>query len=204
MDVTAFAKKVADLHIEFGLIRNPYSGRAFIDPSDKRLANSGKHRADPNIVGGERVTLIDDSIVKGNAQYTIQELLRNAEADVVDVRIAAPPILFPCYWGVDFPDQSKLIASHANGSSIEEHVQNEIRADSVRYLPALETLSIVMGDECFQKLLDAQTTDILHQAYLMNVMKDPRIGEIYNRSDYCGACFHGNNPTDTSGVYRKI
>lgn len=204
MDVDAIARDVSSLHIEFGVIRNPYSARVFIDPSDKRLATSGKHRADTNIVGGQRVTLIDDSIVKGNAQETLQFLLREAGAHAVDVRIAAPPIRHPCYWGVDFAERSKLIAAlNESGTDIEEHVRDSVRADSVKYLPPLETLRVVLGDARFDMLLQQTTHGFMKQSTLMKSLDDPEIGVIYTMSDFCGSCFHGYSPTNTSGVYEK-
>jgi amidophosphoribosyltransferase len=115
-----------------GLIKNRYIGRTFIQP-DQRLREIGvrlKFNALPEIVGGKRVVLVDDSIVRGTTSRPIVDLLRSAGAVEVHMRVHSPPIQHPCYLGVDMATYEELIAARKTIPQIAD----EIGADSLAYL----------------------------------------------------------------------
>lgn len=117
---------------ELGLIKNRYVGRTFIQPSQELRERGVKMKLSPvrGIVEGKRVVMIDDSIVRGTTSRHIVQMLRDAGATEVHVRIAAPPIVNPCYYGIDTSTREELIASN---HSIEE-MRDLIGADSLAFL----------------------------------------------------------------------
>jgi amidophosphoribosyltransferase len=117
---------------ELGLIKNRYVGRTFIQPSQELRERGVKMKLSPvrGIVEGKRVVMIDDSIVRGTTSRRIVQMLRDAGATEVHVRIAAPPIVNPCYYGIDTSTREELIASK---HSIEE-MRVLIGADSLSFL----------------------------------------------------------------------
>jgi len=115
-----------------GLIKNRYVGRTFIEP-DQRIRDLGvklKFNPLPQVIGGKRVVLVDDSIVRGTTTPEVIRLLRKAGAKEVHVRICAPPICYPCFFGVDMATRWELIAAQ---KTIPE-VRDFIGADSLGYL----------------------------------------------------------------------
>jgi amidophosphoribosyltransferase len=122
----------AGLPFRFGLIRNHYVGRTFIEP-EQRVRDFGvKLKLNPvrSLLAGKRVVLIDDSIVRGTTSRKIVRMVRDSGATEVHVRISCPPTISPCYYGVDTPEKSQLIAAN---KSVEE-IRNYIGADSLAYL----------------------------------------------------------------------
>jgi amidophosphoribosyltransferase len=120
------------LPFRFGLIRNHYVGRTFIEP-EQRVRDFGvKLKLNPvrSLLAGKRVVLIDDSIVRGTTSRKIVRMVRDAGAAAVHVRISCPPTISPCYYGVDTPEKSQLIAAN---KSVEE-IRDYIGADSLAYL----------------------------------------------------------------------
>ena len=118
--------------LEFGLIRNHYIGRTFIEPKQS-IRNFGvKIKLNPvrEILRGKRIVLIDDSIVRGTTSRKIMQIIRAAGVKEIHVRITAPPIIAPCYYGIDIPTRHELIAST---KSVEE-ICKFIGADSLGYL----------------------------------------------------------------------
>lgn len=126
-----FAQK-AGLPFELGIIRNHYVGRTFISPSDsiRHMGVRLKHNANRNLLAGKRVVLIDDSIVRGTTSQKIVQMVRDAGAKEVHMRIASPPTVSGCYYGVDTPERRKLLASRM---SVEE-MADFIRVDSLEFL----------------------------------------------------------------------
>ena len=102
------------LPYELGIIRSHYVGRTFIQPSPEGRAElvKLKHNANPATVRGKRVVLVDDSIVRGTTAKRIVGMLRQAGALEVHLRIASPPTIRPCYYGVDTPNQKQLVAAN--------------------------------------------------------------------------------------------
>ncbi|MCX7623127.1 MAG: amidophosphoribosyltransferase [Thermomicrobium sp.] len=124
------------------LIKNRYIGRTFIQP-DQRLREQGvrlKFNALPEVLAGKRVVLVDDTIVRGTTSRPIVELLKQAGAREVHMRVHSPPIKWPCYLGVDMATRDELIAAHL---SVEE-IGKAIGADSIGYL-SLEGLFRAIG-----------------------------------------------------------
>ena len=118
--------------MEMGLIRNHYVGRTFIQPQQAIRHFSVKIKLNPvrSVLEGKRVVLIDDSIVRGTTSRKIVKMVRAAGAKEVHMRIACPPTISPCFYGVDTPSKSELIAAT---HSIEE-IREFIEADSLAYL----------------------------------------------------------------------
>ena len=122
----------------FGLIRNHYVGRTFIEP-EQRVRDFGvRLKLNPvrNLLAGKRIVLIDDSIIRGTTSRKIVRMVRAAGALEVHLRISCPPTTSPCFYGVDTPSKKDLIAAN---NSIEE-IRRFIEADSLAYLslPGLE------------------------------------------------------------------
>ena len=118
--------------LEFGLIRNHYVGRTFIEPqqSIRHFGVKIKLNAQKEVLQGKRVVVVDDSIVRGTTSRKIIRMLRDAGAKEVHMRISSPPTISPCYYGIDTPTRSELIAS---ASSVEE-IRRFIEADTLAYL----------------------------------------------------------------------
>jgi amidophosphoribosyltransferase len=131
------------LPFRFGLIRNHYVGRTFIEPEQTVRDFGVKLKLNPvrSILAGKRVVLIDDSIVRGTTSRKIVRMVRDAGATAVHLRISCPPIISPCYYGVDTPVKSQLIAAN---KSIEE-IRDYIGADSLAYL-SLEGLRVACAE----------------------------------------------------------
>ena len=102
------------LPFEFGIVRNHYVGRTFIEPSDqiRHLGVKLKLNANANHLKGKRVILVDDSIVRGTTSVKIVEMVRNAGAHEVHMRISSPPIVHSCFYGIDTPERETLLAAN--------------------------------------------------------------------------------------------
>jgi len=167
---------------ELGIIRNHYVGRTFIEPQQSIRAFSVKlkHNANRVHVEGKRVILIDDSIVRGTTSVKIVQMMRDAGATEVHMRIGAPPITHPDFYGIDTPDQDSLLAAQ---NTLEE-MRAHIGADSLAFL-SVDGLYKAMGhpegrnaerpqftDHCFTGdyptgLADQQGDEKLHQLSLL-------------------------------------
>ncbi|USG66400.1 amidophosphoribosyltransferase [Brevibacillus ruminantium] len=129
---------------ELGLIKNRYVGRTFIQPTQE-LRERGvymKLSAVRKVVEGKRVVMIDDSIVRGTTSSRIVQMLREAGAKEVHVRISSPPVMNPCFYGIDTSTRDELIAS---SQSVEE-IRRYIGADSLSYL-SVEGMIDAIGRE---------------------------------------------------------
>lgn len=133
-----------------GLIRNRYIQRTFIQP-DQRLRELGvKIKLNPlrEALEGKRVVLVDDSIVRGTTKRGIVGMVRDAGAKEIQVRITAPPLRWPCYYGIDTSNRSELIAARCN--SVEE-IRKSIRADGLAYQSLdgmLKALGVPANEMC--------------------------------------------------------
>jgi amidophosphoribosyltransferase len=138
---TGYARE-SGIPVVEGLIKNRYVGRTFIEP-DQRMRDLGvklKFNPLPQILDGERVVVVDDSIVRGTTTPSVIRLLRKAGAKEVHMRICAPPIKYPCFFGVDMATRRELIAAQKSIPEIREF----IGADSLGYL-SLEGLIKAVG-----------------------------------------------------------
>ncbi len=105
---------------EYGIIRNHYVGRTFIQPTDKtrHLGVKRKHNPNKGVLAGKRVVLVDDSIVRGTTSTKIVEMVRQAGATEVHMRISSPPTAHPCFFGIDTPSYDKLLAARHDVASM--------------------------------------------------------------------------------------
>ena len=129
-----------------GFIKNRYVGRTFIQPSQSQRSNSVRIKLNviKDVVKGKRVVLIDDSIVRGTTSARIVNLIREAGATEVHMRISSPPFTNPCYFGIDIDSKENLIACQM---SIEE-IAKEIGADSLGYLSIEGVKNIAENAKC--------------------------------------------------------
>jgi amidophosphoribosyltransferase len=129
---------------ELGIIRNHYVGRTFIQPTQsiRELGVRLKHNANRAVVAGQRIVLIDDSLVRGTTSMKIVRMMREAGAKEVHFRIASPPITHPDFYGIDTPERDKLLAA---AHTIEE-MRKIIDADSLAFL-SVEGIYRAMGEE---------------------------------------------------------
>ncbi|HEY4162130.1 MAG TPA: amidophosphoribosyltransferase, partial [Dongiaceae bacterium] len=127
---------------EYGIIRNHYVGRTFIEPSDhiRHLGVKLKHNANRAKVEGQRVILVDDSIVRGTTSKKIVEMIRAAGAKEVHMRISSPPTSHSCFYGIDTPERKQLLAARMDEAAMAEF----IGADSLAFI-SIDGLYSAMG-----------------------------------------------------------
>jgi amidophosphoribosyltransferase len=115
-----------------GLVKNSYVGRTFIQPSQTIRQRGIRLKLNPlrDVIAGQRVVVVDDSIVRGNTQQAIVAMLREAGAAEVHVRISSPPVAWPCFFGIDFASRDELIA----GSMTAAEIRQSIGADSLGFV----------------------------------------------------------------------
>jgi amidophosphoribosyltransferase len=125
-----------------GLVKNSYVGRTFIQPSQtiRQLGIRLKLNPIRDVIEGKRLVVVDDSIVRGNTQRALVKMLREAGAAEVHVRIASPPVQWPCFYGIDFATRAELIAP---GLSVDE-ICRSLGADSLGYI-SIEGLTASTG-----------------------------------------------------------
>ncbi|SDS99236.1 amidophosphoribosyltransferase [Nocardioides scoriae] len=132
-----------------GLVKNSYVGRTFIQPSQTIRQLGIRLKLNPlrDVIEGKRLVVVDDSIVRGNTQRALVRMLREAGAREVHVRIASPPVKWPCFYGIDFATRAELIA---NGLSSDE-ICSSIGADSLGYIALdqlIEATTVPADDLC--------------------------------------------------------
>ncbi|MBU2340359.1 MAG: amidophosphoribosyltransferase [Alphaproteobacteria bacterium] len=132
------------LPFELGIIRSHYVGRTFIQPSDgaRHAGVKRKHNANRALVEGKRIVLIDDSIVRGTTSLSIVEMMRDAGATEVHFRVASPPTAHSCFYGVDTPERSKLLAARMDLEPMREF----IKADSLAFV-SIDGLYRAVGEQ---------------------------------------------------------
>jgi amidophosphoribosyltransferase len=140
------------LKFRFGIMRNHYIGRTFIEPQSSTRQVGVRIKLNPvrDLIEGKRVVLIDDSIVRGTTSRKIVQMVRDAGAKEVHMRISCPPTIASCYYGVDTPTRSELIAAQ---KSVEE-IREFLGANSLGYL-SLAGLREAVGDEAESKFCSA-------------------------------------------------
>ena len=144
--------RASGIPYDVGFVKNRYVGRTFIKPKQEQRESSVKVKLNvlKEVVAGKRVIMIDDSIVRGTTSSRIINLLRQAGAKEVHVRISSPAFLHPCYFGTDIPSEDQLIAS---GRTVEQ-ICDEIGADSLGYLETDKLSEMICNqtgfcDACF-------------------------------------------------------
>ncbi len=114
------------------------------DPLSRKKAVREKMRADPEVIGGKRLVVIDDSIVRGTTQAEVVGMLLEAGASEVHIRIASPQVKYPCFGGVDFPTRTELIANRMDPDTLAQH----LGASSLAYLTIGELLAVTGAGKC--------------------------------------------------------
>ncbi len=173
---------------QYGIIRNHYVGRTFIEPTDeiRHLGVKLKHNANRAVVGGKRVVLVDDSIVRGTTSRKIVEMIRAAGATEVHMCISSPPTKNSCYYGVDTPKRKELMAARM---TIEE-MRKEIGCDTLTFIsmdglyramgfPARDNENPAFCDACFSGDYPIRLTDVVqsddHPAQL-SLLREQKTG----------------------------
>ncbi|MES2058764.1 MAG: amidophosphoribosyltransferase, partial [Pseudomonadota bacterium] len=128
---------------ELGIIRSHYVGRTFIQPNNevRHLGVKLKHNANRALIKGKRIVLIDDSIVRGTTSLKIVQMMRDAGAAEVHMRIASPPTRHSCFYGVDTPERAKLLAANMNIDEMNTYIQ----ADSLAFV-SIDGLYKALGE----------------------------------------------------------
>ena len=177
--------RAAGIPFELGIVRSHYVGRTFIQPGDK-VRHQGvklKHNANRALVTGKRVILVDDSIVRGTTSMKIVQMMREAGAKEVHMRIASPPTTHSCFYGVDTPERNKLLAAQHDLLGMTDFID----ADSLAFI-SLDGLYRAVGepgrsntapthcDACFTgdyptRLTDQEEVDgVVDQLHLLEPM----------------------------------
>ena len=175
----------SSIPFELGIIRNHYVGRTFIEPSDtiRHLGVKLKHNANRILVKGKRVILIDDSIVRGTTSVKIVQMMRDAGAAEVHMRVGAPPITHPDFYGIDTPEQKQLLAAN---HSLDEMCAY-IGADSLAFLSVTglykamghakgrDPLNPAYTDHCFTGDYPTQLRDKKNDGHLrqLSLLSEP-------------------------------
>ena len=136
--------QASGIPFELGIIRSHYVGRTFIQPTQevRHLGVKLKHNANSALVAGKKIVLIDDSIVRGTTSVKLVQMMRDAGAREVHMRIASPPTRHSCFYGVDTPERAKLLAAQMN----VEQMRDYINADSLAFI-SIEGLYRALGQE---------------------------------------------------------
>jgi len=139
--------EVSGIKLEHGLIRNHYIGRTFIHPSQALRVEKVRIKYNPvrDVIEGKSVAVIDDSLVRGTTSKGLVQLIRSAGARRVHLRLASPPIIGPCHYGIDTPYPEELIATR---QSLEE-IRTYLGVDSLAYLSLEGMLAAADGDSLF-------------------------------------------------------
>ena len=154
-----------------GLVKNSYVGRTFIQPSQTLRQLGIRLKLNPlrEVIEGRRLVVVDDSIVRGNTQRALVRMLRDAGAAEVHVRISSPPVLWPCYYGIDFATRAELIAANLSVDEIAESVN----ADSLAYVGLDELVSATTVPEndlcraCFDGVYPIEVDPAARGKYLL-------------------------------------
>ena len=145
-----------------GLIRNHYVGRTFIEPKQSIRDFGVKLKLNPvrHLIAGQRIVLVDDSIVRGTTSQKIVRIMRQAGAREIHLRISCPPTISPCYYGVDTPDKDELIAATQSIEEIRDHCE----ADSLVYLSMeglRQAVNDLQGEYCYACYTGHYPTDLV-------------------------------------------
>jgi len=177
---TGYAEAAQDdgAGVEFaeGLMKNRYVGRTFIMPTQEARERAVRMKLNPiqSTIEGRSVTIIDDSIVRGTTSTQLVDLIRDAGAEEVHVRIGSPPIIAPCYMGIDMATREELIAAEKT----PEEIRGEIGADSLAYISIeaiAEAIDMPRGDLCLACVTGEYPYDVEGEATDREVVR-PDVG----------------------------
>jgi amidophosphoribosyltransferase len=158
------------LRFELGLIRNHYVGRTFITPDQDSRAARVRVKYNPvrGVLRGKRVVIVEDSIVRGTTLKHLSRMIREAGARQIHVRVSCPPIISPCFYGIDFQSEKELIA---NGRSVEQ-VREHLGVDSLGYLSLKGMINCAPNGEnhyctaCFDRRYPVPIESEMHKLML--------------------------------------
>jgi amidophosphoribosyltransferase len=140
-----------DSKLEIGLIRSHYIGRTFIQPGQEKreIGVRIKFNIVKGVIEGKTVVVVDDSIVRGTTSKQLVNLIKEGNPKEIHLRISSPPIMHPCYYGMDFPSKKELVANKFDGEI--KRIERYLEADSLEYLTIDEMLEAVSeaGEENF-------------------------------------------------------
>ena len=162
---------------EMGIVRNHYIGRTFIHPSQSIRDFKVKIKLSPQkkLINGKKVVVVDDSLVRGTTSKSVVKMIRQAGAKEIHFRVSSPPITGPCFYGVDTPEKSELIAAKKKVQEIKDYLQ-------------VESLAFLSHEGLMQSVQKTST----------NLVKKKRGASIQKKdvkSTFCSACFTGEYPT---------
>ena len=162
---------------EMGIVRNHYIGRTFIHPSQSIRDFKVKIKLSPQrkLIKDKKVVVVDDSLVRGTTSRSVVQMLRQAGAKEIHFRVSSPPIIGPCFYGVDTPEKSELIASAKSVNEIQDYLQ-------------VESLAFLSHEG----LMRAVRKSSSHLAE-----EDTSAQKNRAENNFCSACFTGNYPTST-------
>jgi amidophosphoribosyltransferase len=163
--------KASGIPRDDGLIKNRYVARTFIQPGQDLRKHGLRMKFNPlrEVVAGKRLVVVDDSIVRGNTTRQIVQMLRDAGASEIHMRISAPPIRHPCHYGVDMSTTQEMVA---HGRS-EEEIADELGCDSLRYLSlegvyeAIRSTRSTHCDACFSGDYPLERTESANGKYAL-------------------------------------
>ncbi len=165
-----------------GLVKNSYVGRTFIQPSQTIRQLGIRLKLNPlrDVIRGKRLVVVDDSIVRGNTQRALVRMLREAGALEVHVRIAAPPVKWPCFYGIDFASKAELIASGLDN----EGIRAALGADSLGYISldglvaASEQPKSRLCRACFDGVYPIEIPDVVGKHILEGIERSVSAGSV--------------------------
>lgn len=191
------------LPFEMGLIRSHYVGRTFIEPQDSIRHFGVRLKLSPNrdLLEGRRVVVVDDSIVRGTTSRKIVRMLRDAGAREVHVRISSPPTKWPCFYGIDTPTRSELIAS----THTVEKTCEFLEADSVGYLSLdhlVAAVRTVIERKSRRARADVEGGEAGEEGPGAEALQPPESAS--RKKGFCHACFSGEYavPIPRHGAHR--
>jgi amidophosphoribosyltransferase len=192
--------EAAGIPFELGLVRSHYVGRTFIEPEQSIRHFGVRLKLSPiaDVLRGKRVVVVDDSIVRGTTSRKIVKMLRDAGASEVHMRIASPPTQWPCYYGVDTPNRSELIAAT---HSIEE-INQYITSDTLGYL-TLDALTESILAARQARDLAFPKGDSESRAQIEGSPSSQRARSTLTRTSFCHACWSGEYPVQFRPTEKK-
>jgi amidophosphoribosyltransferase len=194
----------AKIPFELGLVRSHYIGRTFIEPqqSIRHFGVRLKLSPVPELIRGKRVVVVDDSIVRGTTSRKIVKMIRDAGAKEVHLRISSPPTRWPCFYGIDTPTRSELIASTHTIDEINQY----ITSDTLAYLSYDRMIDAVVSSRRSSVIPDSLSdTRAEYSPRDPNrpQRKLPVLANVLDKHSFCDACFTGDYPVEFQAPARQ-
>ena len=188
-----------------GLVKNSYVGRTFIQPSQSIRQLGIRLKLNPlkGVIEGKRLVVVDDSIVRGNTQRALVAMLREAGAAEIHVRIASPPVKWPCFYGIDFATRDELIAN----ISTVEGIRESIGADSLSYVSlsklteAAEIPASQLCRACFDGVYPIELPEPHH---LGKDLLEGLSAELSPNGQHTPSAVNGSNGTKVAGATSRV